>query len=161
VGTSPFTQLAAIYDINNSNQFIGVGLIDGVEHGFVGQIVPEPSSLVLLGISESSAFTACGDGGLHWFEVSQMGRAVFHVRATASSCSQKTRGLLDYPSSSTADSLVRWRPQFRHHNSTPLRSRLNSLAVTPKNVVAAFGEDARPCSISCVPDASMHWRSDP
>jgi hypothetical protein len=45
VGTSPFT-----HDINNTSEFIGV------EHGFVGQIVPEPSSLVLLGIGAVCLF---------------------------------------------------------------------------------------------------------
>jgi hypothetical protein len=53
---SPFTQLTAANDINNSNEFIGEGLVNGVEHGFVGQIssVPEPSALVLLGIGAVS-----------------------------------------------------------------------------------------------------------
>jgi probable HAF family extracellular repeat protein len=44
-GTS-FTQLTSANDINNSGEFVGVGLVGGVEHGFVGQIVvPEPSTL--------------------------------------------------------------------------------------------------------------------
>ena len=47
MGTSPFT-----HDINNTNEFIGVGLVGGVSHGFVGQIeAPEPSTLILLGIA--------------------------------------------------------------------------------------------------------------
>ena len=46
---SPFSQLTELTDINNTNEFIGVGLIDGVEHGFVGQIVvPEPGTGALL-----------------------------------------------------------------------------------------------------------------
>ena len=31
-----------------TNEFIGVGLVDGVEHGFVGQIVPEPGTRAML-----------------------------------------------------------------------------------------------------------------
>ena len=42
---SPFSQLTAASDINNTNEFVGVGLVDGVEHGFVVQIVPEPGIL--------------------------------------------------------------------------------------------------------------------
>ena len=46
---SPFSQLTAASDINNTNEFVGVGLVDGVEHGFVGQIlVPEPGTSVML-----------------------------------------------------------------------------------------------------------------
>jgi probable HAF family extracellular repeat protein len=51
---SPFTQLTALNDIGNSNEFIGVGLVDGVQHGFVGQITPEPSIFVLLGIGSAA-----------------------------------------------------------------------------------------------------------
>ncbi len=54
---SPFTSLTAANDINNSDEFIGIGLVDGVEHGFVGQIVvPEPSTLTLLAIGSLIAF---------------------------------------------------------------------------------------------------------
>jgi hypothetical protein len=58
---SPFTQLTTANDINNNNEFIGEGLVNGVEHGFVGQIssVPEPSAIVLLGIGAVS-FLAYG-----------------------------------------------------------------------------------------------------
>ena len=46
---SPFSQLTELTDINNTNEFVGIGLIDGVEHGFVGQIVvPEPGTGALL-----------------------------------------------------------------------------------------------------------------
>ena len=48
---SPFTELNVANDINNSGQFVGVGLVGGVEHGFVGQTVPEPSSVLLLFIA--------------------------------------------------------------------------------------------------------------
>ena len=62
---SPFTQLTTANDINNNNEFIGEGLVDGVEHGFVGQIssVPEP----LTSFSSASVPSACwlivGDDG--------------------------------------------------------------------------------------------------
>ena len=46
---SPFSQLTAANDINNADEFVGVGLVDGVAHGFVGQIVvPEPGTGALL-----------------------------------------------------------------------------------------------------------------
>ena len=46
---SPFSQLSELTDINNTDEFFGVGLVDGIEHGFVGQIVvPEPGTGALL-----------------------------------------------------------------------------------------------------------------
>ena len=46
----PFSQLTSANDINDNGMVVGVGLIDGVQHGFVAQImiVPEPSMPVLL-----------------------------------------------------------------------------------------------------------------
>ena len=44
-----FSQLTISNDINDSGRLVGIGLIDGVQHGFVGQIVvPEPSSFAIL-----------------------------------------------------------------------------------------------------------------
>lgn len=47
-------QLTTLNDINNSNEFVGEGLVNGVEHGFVGQIssVPEPSTRTMAGIGK-------------------------------------------------------------------------------------------------------------
>jgi len=47
---SPFSQLTVANDINDSEMFVGVGLVSGVQHGFVGQIttVPEPSTACAL-----------------------------------------------------------------------------------------------------------------
>jgi hypothetical protein len=47
---SLFTSLDSATGINNSDEFIGIGEINGVEHGFVGQITasPEPSAFFLL-----------------------------------------------------------------------------------------------------------------
>jgi probable HAF family extracellular repeat protein len=47
---SLFASLDNATGINNSDEFIGVGEINGVEHGFVGQITstPEPPTLALL-----------------------------------------------------------------------------------------------------------------
>ena len=47
--TAGFGQIVRLNDINNSDQFVGVALIDGVEHGIVGQLLPtpEPSSFLL------------------------------------------------------------------------------------------------------------------
>lgn len=54
---SPFTQLTVANDINDSGAFVGMGLVGGVQHGFVGQvtITPEPSTLALLLIATVSA----------------------------------------------------------------------------------------------------------
>jgi hypothetical protein len=44
--------ITRLTDINNSNMFIGVGLVNGVEHGLVGEFVavPEPSALLLVAV---------------------------------------------------------------------------------------------------------------
>jgi hypothetical protein len=41
--------ITQLTDINNSNTFVGVGLVNGVEHGLVGEFVavPEPSAIAL------------------------------------------------------------------------------------------------------------------
>jgi hypothetical protein len=47
--TLGFGQVLRLHDINNDGTFVGVALVDGVEHGFVGTlVVPEPSSVALL-----------------------------------------------------------------------------------------------------------------
>lgn len=49
--TPGFGQVLRLTDINNDGTFVGVALIDGVEHGFVGMlVVPEPSSWILIGV---------------------------------------------------------------------------------------------------------------
>jgi probable HAF family extracellular repeat protein len=50
--TPGFGQILRLNDINNDGTFVGVALVDGVEHGFVGNLVsvPEPSGLALLAI---------------------------------------------------------------------------------------------------------------
>jgi hypothetical protein len=52
-----FTSLTTANGINDNGEFVGEGLVNGVEHGFVGQIVPEPSSLVLLGIGAACLYS--------------------------------------------------------------------------------------------------------
>jgi hypothetical protein len=42
---SPFTQVTALYDINDSNEFVGEGLVGGVEHGFARALDPCPVGL--------------------------------------------------------------------------------------------------------------------
>ncbi len=50
--TLGFGQVLRLTDINNNGTFVGVALVGGVEHGFVGQLVPvpEPSSFVTLAL---------------------------------------------------------------------------------------------------------------
>ncbi len=54
--TPGFGQVLRLTDINNDGKFVGVALVDGIEHGIVGQLVPvpEPSSLVLLAIGAAA-----------------------------------------------------------------------------------------------------------
>jgi hypothetical protein len=58
--TLGFGQVLRLNDINNDGTFVGVALVDGVEHGIVGQLVPvpEPSSVVLLVIALAGLFAA-------------------------------------------------------------------------------------------------------
>ncbi len=51
--TPGFGQVLHLNDINNDGKFVGVALVDGIEHGIVGQLipVPEPSSVVLLAVA--------------------------------------------------------------------------------------------------------------
>jgi probable HAF family extracellular repeat protein len=58
---SPFTSLDSAIAINNGNEFIGIGEVNGIEHGFVGQITasPEPTTLCLV------IAAACSSLALH------------------------------------------------------------------------------------------------
>ena len=64
---SPFSQLTAASDINNTNEFVGVGLVDGVEHGFVAQIVPEPGTWAML--AALAVAIACLFARKRWFHL--------------------------------------------------------------------------------------------
>ena len=54
--TLGFGQVLRLTDINNNGTFVGVALVGGVEHGFVGQLVPvpEPSTWLLLSVAVAS-----------------------------------------------------------------------------------------------------------
>jgi probable HAF family extracellular repeat protein len=43
-----FQNILRITDINNGGMFVGVATVNGVEHGFVGSFVPEPSGVLLI-----------------------------------------------------------------------------------------------------------------
>jgi hypothetical protein len=46
-----FQSILKITDINNSGVFVGIATVNGVEHGFIGSFVPEPSCTLLLVLS--------------------------------------------------------------------------------------------------------------
>src|SRR5690606_28857260 len=57
-GDLEFDQLKTLLDINDEGYFVGIAEVDGVEHGIVGRVVPEPSAL-LLGAVGGATFLAC------------------------------------------------------------------------------------------------------
>lgn len=59
-GSMPFSQLNNLTDINNSNQFTGVGQVNGVQHGCVGTLeTPEPGTLTLLAAASLAVVGKC------------------------------------------------------------------------------------------------------
>jgi probable HAF family extracellular repeat protein len=47
IGNSPFDYLFSAYDINNKGQIVGIGSINGDNHGFLLEPVPVPGAIIL------------------------------------------------------------------------------------------------------------------